>query len=90
MTPTYRPRIVIDITEEQRAILSKYLAYGEQRRVFQAILNDITGLLVEYEFDFVSFMLRRAFTYRGLYEDSRSTYPKLSVGSASGAATTHP
>ena len=64
----YRPRLVVEITAEQRGVLNKYLAYGEQRRVFQAILVDVTMLLDEFGYDFVSFMLQREFSYRALME----------------------
>ena len=64
----YRPRIVIDVTLEQRDLLSKYFAYGEQRRIFQVILTDMTTLLNEFGYDFVSFMLQREFSYRTLME----------------------
>ena len=65
---TYRPRLVVDVTPEQRKMLNKYLAYGEQRRVFQVILTDMTMLLEEFGYDFVSFMMQREFSYRALME----------------------
>ena len=68
MPATYRPRIVIDITLEQREMLNKYLAYGEQRRIFQVFLTDMTTLLNEFGYAFVSFMLQREFSYRQLME----------------------
>jgi len=57
-------------------MLNKYLAYGEQRRVFQAILDDVVVLLNEFGYDFVTFMLQREFSYRAAmekYANSRST-----------------
>ena len=68
MSAIYRPRIVVDITPEQREMLNKYLAYGEQRRIFQVFLTDMTTLLNEFGYDFVSFMLQREFSYRQLME----------------------
>ena len=81
MPATYRPRVVIDVTPEQRELLSKYLAYGEQRRIFQVILTDMTTLLNEFGYDFVSFMLQREFSYRTLLEAHRAdrgfTHPSV-------------
>lgn len=71
---TYRPRIVVDITHYQRTKLNQYLAYGEQRRVFAAFINDLIDMLDEAGHDFVLFMLSREFTYRNAYyADRRST-----------------
>ena len=67
LTPA-RPRLVVEITLEQRALLNKYLAYGEQRRVFQMILADMALLLEEFGYEFVTFMLQREFSYRTLME----------------------
>jgi hypothetical protein len=67
-TTDYKPRLLIAVTPEQKQVLSTYLAYGEQRRVFQAILIDITMLLQEFGYDFVTFMLQREFSYRKLLE----------------------
>ena len=63
-----RPRLVVEITLEQRMVLNKYLAYGEQRRVFQVILSDVVILVEEFGYDFVSLMLKREFSYRSLME----------------------
>ena len=70
---TYRPRIIVDITHEQRVKLNHYLAYGEQRRVFAAVIADLISMLDEIGHDFVLFMLSREFTYRdSYYADRRS------------------
>jgi len=83
----YVPRIVIEITPEQRALLSKYLAYGEQRRIFQVFLKDITELLNDFGYDFVGFMLQRDISYRTLMEDyardNRRPGPKSTVENVS-------
>ena len=68
MPTTHRPRLVVEITLEQRKTLNTYLAYGEQRRVFQAILADVILLLQEFGYDFVTLMLQREFSYRTLME----------------------
>lgn len=72
-------RLVVEITPEQRFQLNRYLAYGEQRRIFAAMLNDIVVMLDEFGHDFVTFMLEREFTYRSHMEafcaDRRSSYP---------------
>lgn len=59
-----KPRMVIEITKEQKNKLNKYLAHGEQRRVFSAILEDVISMLDEFGHAFVSFMLEREFSYR--------------------------
>ena len=66
---TSKPRLIVEITPRQQETLTKYLAYGERRRVFQAILKDIVVLLDEFGYDFVAFMLQREFSYRHLMED---------------------
>mgnify|MGYP001576748102 FL=1 len=68
MPTIHRPRLVVEITPEQRELLNKYLAYGEQRRVFQAILTDMAAMLEEFGYNFVTFMLQREFSYRTLME----------------------
>lgn len=37
----YRPRLSIEITEEQQAFLRKYLPHGMQKTVFTVILSDL-------------------------------------------------
>ena len=59
-----KPRMVIEITVEQKNKLNQYIAHGEQRRVFSAILTDVISMLDEFGHDFVLFILEREFTYR--------------------------
>ena len=61
---TVKPRMVIEITVEQKNKLNQYIAHGEQRRVFSAILTDVIDMLDEFGHSFVIFILEREFTYR--------------------------
>jgi len=48
MHPDYRPRLTVDITEEQSRKLNKYLDYGMRKRVFGVIIDDLFRLFDEY------------------------------------------
>ena len=60
----YRPRIVIECTQEQRNTLNTHIEHGMQRKVLSVILEDVISLLNEFGHLFVLFMLERRFTYR--------------------------
>lgn len=64
----YRPRITVEITPRQRDILDQYLAHGEQRRIFETFLEDMTTLLAEFGHHFIAYMLERQFSYRTAME----------------------
>ena len=40
----YRPRLSVDLTEEQSKKLRQYLPWGLQRALFSAIIDDIISL----------------------------------------------
>ena len=85
MANKYRasPRMVIEITPEQKNKLNQYIAHGEQRRVFSAILTDVISMLDEFGHDFILFILEREFTYRShmveYYANKQSEHTTVSA-----------
>ena len=99
MANNYRasPRMVIEITPEQKNKLNQYIAHGEQRRVFSAILTDVISMLDEFGHDFILFILEREFTYRShmmeYYANKRSTHTAVITADTTGTDrvnTEHP
>ena len=41
MNKPYRPRLSIEITQEQADKLYKYLAWGERKRLFHVVIDDL-------------------------------------------------
>lgn len=66
MSTKSKHRMVVEITTEQKNKLNKFLAYGEQRRVFSTILADVLDMLDEFGHSFVIYMLRREFSYKSI------------------------
>ncbi len=74
----YRPRLVIECTQEQKLLVSKHIEHGMQHRFFEAIIEDIVRLLEEFGYIFVLYVLERRFSYRSSleeYENSRPSDP---------------
>ena len=74
----YRPRLVIECTQEQKNIISTNIEHGLQHRFFEAIIEDVTQLLTEFGYTFVLYILERRFSYRASleeYANSRPTNP---------------
>ena len=65
----YRPRLVIECTQEQKAIISTHVEHGMQHKFFEAIIEDITALLGEFGYTFVLYILERRFSYRSVLEE---------------------
>lgn len=45
MKPKTRPRLIVDITEDQRALLSRYLSWGITAPLFRVIIDDLICIL---------------------------------------------
>ena len=45
MTKQYRPRLSVEITEEQQLALQKHLDFGMQKRLFSIIVDDVIKML---------------------------------------------
>ena len=71
----YRPRIVIECTQEQKVVVSTHIEHGMQRKFFEAIIEDITELLDEFGYVFVLYVLERRFSYRDSLEEYASSRP---------------
>lgn len=82
----YRPRLVIEISSEQKELLNQYIAYGEQRRVFMVFVEDLTKMLEEFGHDFIMFMLARGYSYREAYLESRRLINSGSDDASKGSA----
>ena len=48
MSDMYRPRLVVDITEEQARKLEKYLEYGMRGRVFSVVIDDVIEMIEKH------------------------------------------
>ena len=74
----YRPRLVIECTQEQKDIISTYIERGMQHKFFESVIEDITRLLNEFGYTFVLYVMERRFSYRHTleeYENSRPANP---------------
>ena len=71
----YRPRFVIECTQEQKNVVSTHIEHGMQRKFFEAIVEDITKLLDEFGYVFVLYVLERRFSYRGSLEEYANSRP---------------
>ena len=45
---SYRPRLSIDLSEEQARELNRMFEYGQQRLVFSAIIDDLISMYHDY------------------------------------------
>lgn len=48
MSDQYRPRLSIDLTDEQAHRLNKHLEYGMRKMVFQMVVDDLIRLFDKY------------------------------------------
>ena len=69
MRQKYRPRLVIECTQEQKNIISAHIEHGMQRKFFDAIIEDVTQLLSEFGYVFVHYVMERRFSYRESLEE---------------------
>lgn len=70
--PDYRPRLSVEITEEQQLALQKYLDFGMQKRLFSIIIDDVIRMLDEHGRLFLAAAM--------LKEVSYGDYTSLEVG----------
>lgn len=71
----YRPRLVIECTQEQKNVISTHIEHGMQRKFFEAIVEDVTALLEEFGYVFVLYVLERRFSYRDALEEYANSRP---------------
>jgi len=57
--PIYRPRLVVDITDEQAQRLNRYLEYGMRSRVFGIIIDDVLDMIEKHGAQFLAAILSR-------------------------------
>ena len=72
---SYRPRLVIECTQEQKTVISTNIEHGMQHRFFEAIIEDITELLEEFGYIFVLYVMERRFSYRDSLEEYAASRP---------------
>jgi len=48
MPSEYRPRLSVDITEEQRRKLDRYLDYGMRKMLFGVVIDDLLELFEKH------------------------------------------
>ena len=71
----YRPRLVIECSQEQKNIISTHIEHGMQRKFFDAIVEDVVQLLTEFGYVFVLYILERRFSYRSVLEEYANSKP---------------
>ena len=71
----YRPRLVIECTQEQKNIISAHIEHGMQRKFFDSVIEDITQLLDEFGYVFVLYVMERRFSYRAALEEYANSRP---------------
>jgi len=62
----YRPRLSIEITEEQRLKLNKLIPWGVGRELFSAIIEDLIEVLEEHGEIIIAAMLSRKLKVQNL------------------------
>lgn len=61
MPTQYRPRLSIDLTDEQREALDRILSvHGLQRAVFSVLVDDLIESVDKHGYDVISGLLSRA------------------------------
>ena len=59
----YRPRLSVEITEEQYLALQKYLDFGMQKRVFSIIVDDVIRMFEKYGRHFLAAVILKELPY---------------------------
>ena len=75
MRQKYRPRLVIECSQEQKNIISAHIEHGMQRKFFDALIEDIVELLDEFGYTFVLYVMERRFSYRDALEEYANSKP---------------
>lgn len=61
--PEYRPRLSVEITEDQQLALRKYLDFGMQKRLFSIIVDDVIGMLERHGRLFLAAVMLKEVSY---------------------------
>ncbi len=75
----YRPRIVIDVSEEQYRALKQFLPWGVQNEVFRTLIDDLIAVLEEHGGAALGMILTKQLKMREL-SSSLKDLPKTSKG----------
>lgn len=62
--PEYRPRLSVEITEEQQQALQRYLDFGMQKRLFSIIIDDVIGMLDKHGRLFLAAVMLKEVSYK--------------------------
>ena len=73
-----KPRLTIEIEEEQHATIKKYMEHGFQKKLFGVIVDDVCAMLDAYGNEFVLAMLARKVNMR-LYQEAYQKSKKESI-----------
>ena len=63
MASKYRPRLSVEITEEQQLALQKHLDFGMQKRLFTIIVDDVIKMLELHGRHFLAAVVLRQLPY---------------------------
>ena len=73
---TYRPRITIDVTEQQRNDLQRLVPWGTQNALFGSLIDQLIPLLEEHGDTIIAFILNNKITAGQLLEKSEGQHGK--------------
>ena len=63
MTAKYRPRLSVEITEEQQLALQKHLDFGMQKRLFSIIVDDVIEMMEKHGRSFLAAVVMKEVKY---------------------------
>lgn len=64
MKTNYRPRLSVEITEEQQLALKKHLDFGLQKRLFGIIVDDVIAMMEEHGRLFLAAVVKKEISYK--------------------------
>lgn len=64
-----RPRLTVELTEEQHKQLKEHLEHGMLKKVFSVVVDDIIRLLNDYGDHFIVAMLQKRISYKDMMKE---------------------
>ena len=63
-TNVYRPRLSVEITEEQQHALQKHLDHGMQKKLFNIVVSDVIRMMEQYGRNFLAAVIMHKLSYQ--------------------------
>jgi hypothetical protein len=60
---TYRPRLSVEISDEQQLKLQKYLDHGMQKKLFNIVVDDVIKMLEKHGRNFLAAVIMHKLSY---------------------------